>query len=388
MPNTNSQLRRRVGFTLIEVLIAIVIIGITMLAIGMVMRTSVRSWQLGHAVAETTQSTRVTEDVILRDLSNIFYLKESDYNRSFRRSLDEFGSLLEEGEMVDPTRDLGTYRRRKRDRDRKQDEEQAAEDIADVMDSRRLTEITPPINLTFNGSDGAKTDTISFTRRHDPRWVEEPATWGLRRVTYSVKDKVLYRNEEDPFGSAPQSSGGYGTLPAMRQLLQLFERPEADKPNALGVSMLPEAIAIDEPLCEGVEVFDVTYGYFESDVWHEVTNWQSNSSQYRGLPGMDSPEFDEMTAGMSMSELNSVTPMFMSMANQPRIQDDLPAYAAIQIGIRLKGGKGKLYSYTFYHSFPQAQETDQRIVMPDGRELRSSSKKDERSRRRRDGKRS
>lgn len=379
--------RHQPGFTLIEVMIAIVIMGITMLAVAMVMRTSVRSWRVGHAMAEMTQTTRIAQDVVLRDLNNIFYMSESDYNDSFRRSIDEFGQMLDENEPIDPGMSLDGYRKRKRDRDRSSRSERDQEEkLEELIDSRRIADITPPIDLSMSLTDGGKADSITFVRRHDPRWIEEPETWGLRRVTYAVKDGTLYRSEQDPFGLGEGMNLRFNGAPAMQRLLKMFQRPSGKRPNAFAAGLLPEAINIEEPLCENVEVFDMTVGYFRTNAWHEVNNWQSGSSQYRGLPRLGTAEFDEMTLGMTMSELNNVTTLFGVLGNRAEQPDDLPAYIAVQLGVRLEGGKGRLYSYTFYHSFQQSQETDQQILLPDGREIRREPR-NERGRRGRDGNR-
>jgi hypothetical protein len=38
--------------------------------------------------------------------------------------------------------------------------------------------------------------------------------------------------------------------------------------------------------------------------------------------------------------------------------DELPGYVAVQVGVKAPGGKSRLYSFTFFYSVPEAQETD------------------------------
>ena len=103
---------KRRGFTLIEVMIASIILMITMAAVATVMHTATRSWRAGHGVSEIFQTARIAQDVIARDLDNLLYQNESDYNRTFRNQLDSLAN-----EYVSDTQKEGDNRWRERHRD-------------------------------------------------------------------------------------------------------------------------------------------------------------------------------------------------------------------------------------------------------------------------------
>ena len=69
------------GFTLLEVLLAITIFAICILAIYTAFRTAGRSFENGRRSAEQMQTVRFTLDQIARDLRAIYY--ETDYNTRF-----------------------------------------------------------------------------------------------------------------------------------------------------------------------------------------------------------------------------------------------------------------------------------------------------------------
>jgi hypothetical protein len=141
-----------------------------------------------------------------------------------------------------------------------------------------------------------------------------------------------------------------------------------DGAEARAREFLPESLRynVAEPMCEGVELLNVTYGYFRDYEWQEVDDWDSGAQRYR-----NPPEESEITQAQAMERVraNPGSRMFgivgydavaaaivQASRNQP---DDLPGYIAIQLGVRAPEGKGRLYSFTFYYSVPQALETDQ-----------------------------
>src|SRR5688572_23260121 len=92
----HKTIKCRGGFTLMEVIVAILIFGATMAAIATVIHTSVRAWRVGHAVSEITQSIHAAQDVMSRDLDNLYYLSEVNYNKSFRRQIKTLAEQLEQ----------------------------------------------------------------------------------------------------------------------------------------------------------------------------------------------------------------------------------------------------------------------------------------------------
>lgn len=345
------------GFTLMEVIIAGLVMGLMMLALGMVMRLGVRSWRTGHGASEIFQTARVAQDMIVRDMDNMVYLHEGDYNKTFRGQKDAMEQALNNN-LRDPKSAF-------------KDGEMSPENIA------------PPIDLSFRGTDGGKTDQLSFVRSQTPRLEGDANSWGMRRVSYYIKDKVLYRKETSPFGfrntqglpdPSTLSQSDYEKIVAKASFEKLFAAPDAD-PAAdesettydkyhlvnldLKVSM-PPGSKVDEPLCEGVEIFDISYGYFQQGEWVEVKDWDSQGRHYRNPPD----ETDGNQKGPRVIGQPGVDPVAQQPMGANGIQidnnspDDLPGFVAIQLGVRGADGKGRLYSYTIFHSLPLAQETD------------------------------
>ncbi|MCE5228129.1 prepilin-type N-terminal cleavage/methylation domain-containing protein [bacterium] len=395
--------RPRAAFTLIEVILAVTIFGLTMIAITTVMRTGVRSWAIGHALSELMQNVRVSQDVIVRDLNNICYRRETEYNQTFRNQIERLGTEIISQTAIDPRDPYKNFNPRmiekflpsqRNRRGRSRDGENENQIFLD--------EITPPIDLSLRGTDSGTNDRISFVRRQNPDWSQPESTWGLRRITYYVKDKVLYREEGDPFGFRPGAgisnfiftldptfnpmdmfnSGtnrnyATGNQSPLSQLTQFFTPPveASDKGEDSRGQFLPPSIHYTEPVCQGVETFNISYGYFLEGQWVEVNTWDSNSMQYRST--LDRDFFGQM-------DQNAINNFFRSPMNpydairyradtnfnvspasmmNPSMQqpDELPGYVAIQIGIRSPELKGKLYTFTIFHSMPLAEETDMKF---------------------------
>jgi hypothetical protein len=124
----------------------------------------------------------------------------------------------------------------------------------------------------------------------------------------------------------------------------------------------------------------VTFGFFEQEAWHEVVDWDSGAMKYR------EPPMEELPPGMYVPGINmeDSAPGFGLMMNDAnREPDNLPAYMAVQLGLRMPDGKSRLFSFTFYYSFPQSQETDVMMVDPSGQVLQNRDYGDSASRKRR-----
>ncbi len=389
------------AFTLVEVLLASFIFGLTMVAIATVLRTGIRSWRVGHQMSEIMQTARITHDVVLRDLNNILYITENQYNNVFRQQLTQISLLFDRDEDYDLTGRARDARResRRRERRRRNDDEGNQRESRDPL---ALDQIAPPLDLTFSVNDGGKTDTVNLARAYQPRWPNDPRTWGIRRVTFYVEDNVLYRKEADPYGYNPgmetnrndllhnpayagrmpnlpflnDTESSYGALgglfnPSSLRTGNWSAGGNLDVLNALsgydgqsfGDLLIPSRLDVAEPICEGVEVFDVTLGYFQEAVWIEVMDWESGSSRYRNPLDLDFDyeSLEDQINQYMQSGGGLVSPEALLGLNQTQA-DDLPGYMAIQLGVRAPGGKGRLHSFTFFYSFPQAQETDTLIL--------------------------
>lgn len=368
MMKTSIRHRHRQGFTLIEVLIATLLLGITIGAVSAVIRTGMRAWRTGHGAAEIGQTIRITQDVMMRDLDNMYFESEKNYNQAFRAQMEHLAAKFAQNYLNnrDPRKlqqeiqsAINGDHGRRRSRTRKaRDEGQH-----DALEDLDMTTIAPPLNLSFHGTE----DRISFSRSYKPRFPGDQDTWGLRRVTFFVRDKVLYRKEEDPFGlrmggmmdtpQLPQDSMGQADdpMPMIRdQLMGMFAVPDDEDGKAedsRASKLLPTQVRLEEPLCAGVELFKVKYGFFSGGEWREDRNWDSASSQHRTPPQPTLPP-------------GVAAPVNLLGAMEQNVPDDLPGYVTIQIGLRMPDGKGRLYSFTIHHSLPRAMETD--IMSEDG----------------------
>lgn len=387
-----SRYRHRHGFTLIEVLVAALIMGITVAAISQVMSTGIRAWRNGHGASEIGQTARIAQDMIVRDLDNVFYRTQFEYNKAFRNQLASIANVYAQQYAKNPGSLLNVFNQAQDDRRHHQGSHIKRPDgQGDAMEDFSLASIAPPLNLSFHGSEAQ----LSFSRGYRPRYEGDQDTWGLRRVTYFVRDKVLYRREADPFGlymagetdysamatagdpnANGNTNGNANASPVMQiqgQLQQLFAVHDEDgqaaaaggdgssgaQDSAATTSLLPTAVRIEEPLCSGVEIFKIKYGYFYNGAWVEDQNWDSSSRQHR-CPMEDDPNFNNGSLNGSGSILNQgkLPPEIAQALMANMAPDDLPGYVAIQLGLRMPNGKGRLYSFTIYHSMPRAQEVD------------------------------
>ncbi|OPZ08250.1 MAG: hypothetical protein BWZ08_01292 [candidate division BRC1 bacterium ADurb.BinA292] len=371
------------GFTLLEILIASVIFGLTSVAIITVLRTGVNAWRTGHRLSEVMQTARIAQDVVLRDLNNLMYLPEDQYNNVFKQQLQQLAQEV----ALDPDYDYlrgDRERRRERERRRREREREREENRGEdrrEQDPLSLDRIAPPIDLTFEGQDGGDKDRLTFTRAYQPRWPGDPQTWGIRRVSFYVEDGTLYRKEEDAFSYSPGSIVNRRDLLANPRVQSLYDslrgNTRIDLDAFFGMSttessydqlasmyydpelevLVPRMVEIAEPLCEGVEVFNITYGYFRDEQWVEVGDWNSGATRYRDPPDLD---FDFAQLEEQLEQVSRLGGIMLSPEQLfgRRSPDNLPGYVAVQLGVRAAEGVGRLYSFTFFHSLPQAQETD------------------------------
>jgi prepilin-type N-terminal cleavage/methylation domain-containing protein len=366
MTKMQPRKQRQAAFTLMEVMVALMIFGATMVALATVIHTSVRAWRVGHALNEVGQSVHVTQDVITRDLTNLYYLGEQDYNKSFRRQMR---SLSKEIDQQNGT--AGQSRRRVNNNGlttrHAQDRIANVEAKADGGEVG-LADVTPPQDLSFHGSGSGGGGELSFARIQPARWEGDPETGGVRRVRYYVKDKTLYREETDPYGFRPgmafQVDPEDENLSALLTLTQLYMTDEESRSAASATPDLAEAakqaiparVNIAEPLCEGVESLELRFGYFRDGKWQTADNWDSGQVQYRH--NFD-PE-EDATRRMSSEERRARQETGadqMKRANQ-RIPDGLPSYVELKLQVAPVEGKGRTHEFSVFYTIPQAQEDD------------------------------
>lgn len=381
------------GFTLMEVIVATVIFSLVLLAVGAVVRTAVRSWRVGHGLSELMQSARISQDVIVRDLHNLIFLNESSYNASFRNQVDRLAQQYAADALAFETSRAGSRRSRRRDR---RDDETLRRQTEDLL---TLDNISPPLDLSFRSSDGDRVDQLSFARYFQPRFAGDTSSMGIRRVSFEVREGTLYRVEEDAYGFRPgeRAAEYYANAPQLAMVVGLFMKESAveslesyntlsDANAGLGLGAIPGQFEVEEPLCDGVEVFDMRFGYFKDGEWREAEDWDSGSERYRH------PRDVDLEAHIQ-GDRESLDPIYAAAAQQYRPQpDDLPAYVAIELGLRAPGLGGRIHNFTFFYSIPQSQETDveeedepsygQTFLEPPGRTRRERESRTSRRRRR------
>lgn len=362
------------AFTLLEVILAAAIFAIGSAALFIAFRTGTRAWEAGHNASELFQSARITQDVLTRDFANLFYRSDEEYNRTFRGHLQQVSQyrqqLAQAEEMRGDERDqaLGALQ----------------------PQGFSLDSIAIPIDLSFHGEDSGQADTISFARSVPARHPDDLRYGGLRRIRYYVQDGTLYREETTVQGLRDNSNaaGLAGIDGALREEIATRFNREGEEPpppvlDKEGNVIFEFTPPLAEPLCDGVEMFNIAYGMYRFEQWNEHDSWESNSHQYRfpeedepelgsggGFQGIPQPEGSGRLAGIGAlpeSGFNPGSPFMpggeqkiamvdgVQMAYQRR-PDDLPGYVAIQLGMRDAKAKGRLRSFTFYFSLPQGQE--------------------------------
>ena len=118
-------------------------------------------------------------------------------------------------------------------------------------------------------------------------------------------------------------------------------------------SLLPDSTSTAEPLCVGVEIFNITYGYYRFEQWNEVDTWDSSAYEYR-FPRDEQDElfgnqyFDTQgnrteTSFRHRGRQRSATARTRDQTLRFTIRpDNLPGYVAIQLGLRDASGKGTI----------------------------------------------
>lgn len=268
------------GFTLIEIMVALVIFAIIMTALFASFRTGMRAYSLASEHGNQQQLGRFAVNSVAEDLRNIYYKPESQYNVA-RRQQEATIDANNEG--------LGT-----------------GAGGRDVLDEN-LPDLGPPIDLSFTGEDGGEIDQLSFVRHLDWSLEDNRPLWGLARITYYIIDGKLYRALDDI--TRPETDEDGNVIPKVTQ-------PQVDKlaDNCLG--------------------FDIKYGYYYDEDWHLASNWDSNGAQYRNPPSEEDDDILD-TVGSNASpdvEQSGASAQLQQQVQQQEEQqraDELPGWVEI-----------------------------------------------------------
>lgn len=221
----------RRAFTLIEVMVAMVILGLVMSSLYATFRTGVKAYDIGSTHSQGEQMARFTIAQVTDDLRNLYYKKASQYNVTRRQR----EAMLAERERLS----VQTGRR-----------------FAE-QDEENMPELGPRIDLALRGNDAGDTDELTFIRLQTLERSEDRKLWGLARVRYFVAGNALYRSLDDV--KAPEVDEDGNEIPKPYP-------PQVDK------------------LANHVKGFDLKFGYYYDKEWKEAEDWDSESARYRNPP--------------------------------------------------------------------------------------------------------
>jgi prepilin-type N-terminal cleavage/methylation domain-containing protein len=273
--------RKRDGFTLMEVMVAVVIFALVVSSLVMSFRTGVKAYDIGATHAEMDQTIRFVTTQVAQDLRNVFYRQPWTYNVT----------------------------RNQREELLAQREKQMAESGArvDLLSDDQAPELGPRIDLSFRATDNGDADEISFARLQNEAQAETHRLFGLARIRYFLADGALYRAIDDVI--APEEDEFGNELP---------------KP-------VPPTV---DKVANNVKAFDLKFGYYYDGEWLLADDWNSDASQYRNPS--DEEENTDIFKGKRSSRSSrtreNVTYSGGYTTSSPletRKTDDLPAWVEI-----------------------------------------------------------
>ncbi len=227
------------AFTLLEIMIAVTIMALISLAVMQVFRTGTVTYKFGNRDAMVLQRARYVFDSFEKDVKSVYYLDEDEYNEELTQEIERFQEDLikkQEGELSN----------------REWDDLYGPDgEFGDPFDQGVL------IDLQFFGEDHGEKDSITFARSYPSEIGSTYVPWGLARIHYTVDGDFLIRTVETVEAN-PRDVDSEGVI--------IHEKEE--KPTHSIVA-------------RGIEVFDLSYGFWSDGQWFESTQWTSSSKSYR-----------------------------------------------------------------------------------------------------------
>ncbi len=288
------------GFTLIELMVAMVIFTLIMSSVFISFRTAVSSYDLGIITSERGQTERYATTVLTNDLRNAYYLSPSRYNITRRQK--ENMAMQQEARLLKSTSTRDTE-----------------------SDNSLLDDLPPPIDLNFRAMDNGETDEISFVRRQGMNYNEDRMPWGLERLRYFIQDGALYRSIDDVRGAETDEYG-----------------------NPIPKEIPPRV----EKIGTNVKGIDFKFGYWYDKEWLTATDWDSNSPRYRNPVTEDSEQdkTNEETLPDSQSAL-------LKQQEMEQRVDDMPSWVEITYEFANPAKPDAVTKIRQVVMLPQAQET-------------------------------
>lgn len=282
----------RRGFTLMEIMVSVVIFAIMITALFASFQTGMKAYTMGTETMDRQQLGRYAVNQFSKDLRNIYYKPESQYNVA-RRQQEALQMEAEENLMGGRSENRNSARSNQ-----------------DLIEDESLPDLGPPIDLSFSGEDGGEVDQISFVRRLDFSLSENSKLWGLGRVTYYVVDETLYRAVDD------------------------VTKPETDEDGYIIPKLNPPDVS---KVADNCVAFDVQYGYYYDEEWLLADSWDSSAAQYRNPPSEDEEDAEfigvdgrpSSTGGISTENLSGALKSAVEQQMQQNRADELPGWVEV-----------------------------------------------------------
>ncbi|NQU44980.1 prepilin-type N-terminal cleavage/methylation domain-containing protein [bacterium] len=326
---------KRAAFTLLEVMLAVMIFAICMMALYNSFNISAHAFEKGRSAAEITQKVRFVIDRLTRDLHGVFY--ETGYNRKFE--------LLERTILANPQPIIDAQEHRK------------AVQLPGLIQQREDddTDPTSPFvglhaNLRLKGSSHS----IEFARHVPSDGTFDNSYLGAERVHYFLSNNRLFRKRARIFQPMHLNPNLWQDLVQAQEINEAARKnsekggqPFLDYMQVYGLGELPaqfrppfeieyfvakEVVETDpELIARNVLEFEIKYGYYAANGWQEVDSWDSMSKERRTPAFNLQPDDPQFTQKLSIY--------------QRRQPDSLPSYIALRMkvaeDIREKRGEAR-----------------------------------------------
>ncbi len=312
------KLTLRKGFTILELLLAVTIMSLISIAVFAVFRTATSAYKSGHRESLLLQRGRFAFDTFERDVMNIFYRDEDTYNEHTRDLIEEYQEDLLRAEE---TGDFEAFN----EKYGPSDDDSSPNNTGNPFEKGKL------IDLQFNGEDNGEKDRITFAVRVPLREGAPYSTWGLARIHYALEGDLLIRTSETVEAN-PRTWDG-----------QVLEKE------------IPPEYTI---VAEGVDEFDLSYGFWIDSQWFEVDGWTSSGRQIRNSKYLLG-EYDEDDRPTDRGESQPGSTEFNEELNDQETEpyDALPTYVRIRLVLQDPENESSKTHLMRVFRVPSSQET-------------------------------